>query len=157
MFDFAYRIDIKRDSSIKKSSSSRLTDRAHNYFNLIIRLLLNVLLVIIMVVLVIAIYKSAQDAIRAIHEPLETILQNLLLDVVLIVAVVEMATIVMGYLKDGHVHVRYIIDTVLVIIANEFVVVWFNKPTPEKVISLCLTIITLAFVRILITRFLPDD
>ncbi len=121
------------------------------------RVLLNGLLIIIAVVLVVAVYKSALDAIRAFHEPLETILQNLLLDIVLIVAVVEIASVVKGYLKDGHVHVRYIVDTVLAIIANEFVVIWLNKPTLEKVVGICLSLVTLAFVRVLIARFLADD
>lgn len=52
-----------------------------------------------------AIFKSAQDSTRAVHEPLEVILQNLLLDVVTILAVVEIATIVVGYLRDAHVHI----------------------------------------------------
>lgn len=135
----------------------RLIKRTHDYSALAIRWLLNVLLVIIIFNLGVAIYKAALDSVHAFGEPLETILENLLLDIVFIVAVVEIATVVMGYLKDGRVHIRYIIDTVLAIIANEFVVVWLHKPTLQKIIGLCLSLVTLTFVRVLIARYVPED
>lgn len=140
-----------------KLPTMQLVSKTQTCLNLAIRLLLHILLIVIVVVLGVAIFKSARDSIRAVHESLEIILQNLLLDVVTILAVVEIATIVTSYLKDGHVHIRYIIDTVLVIMANEFVVIWFHKPWITDITSLCLIVITLAFVRVLITRYLPDD
>lgn len=142
---------------IKSVSIHNLRERKHDYFGMLVRVLLQGLLVIIIFTLFVAILKSAQDSIRAINEPLETILENILLDIVFIVAVVEITTVVRGYLEGGRVRIRYIIDAVLAIIANEFVVVWFHNPTIEKVIGLCLSLISLTLVRVMITHYLPDD
>jgi uncharacterized membrane protein (DUF373 family) len=80
----------------------------------------------------------------------------MLLDVDFIIAMVVVENTILGYRQDGRVHVRYIVDTVLIILLNEVVSAWFMHPTIERIGSLAIIIITLAIVRITVTRWAPS-
>ena len=123
----------------------------------IVRVALNLLLVIALLTLFIGILKSAADLFRAIHEPLQTILQKVLLDTVFILALVEITLTLLGYLKNGRVQVRYIVDTILIIMLNEVVGMWFRHPDLKNAIGLSVIILSLATVRIAVTRFPPQN
>lgn len=120
-----------------------------------IRLILTVLLVITILALVIGIGKSGVDLYHSLRQPLEIVLQNMLLDVVFIVALLEITITILGYLKDGRVHVRYIVDTILIIMLNEIVSMWFKHPTLQYSISLSVIVATLAAVRVSVTKWAP--
>lgn len=129
------------------------------WFATAIRLVLNLLLIIITLALVVGVIKSGVDLFHSLREPLDVILQNMLLDAVFIVALVEITITILGYLKDGRVHVRYIVDTVLVIMLNEIVSMWFKHPKLDYSISLSVIVAVLAAVRISVTKWAPkhDD
>jgi uncharacterized membrane protein (DUF373 family) len=133
----------------------RIFFKASVYFSTLIRVLLNILLCIIVLALVFSVGKSGVDLWNSLHKPLEAILQQMLLDVVFIVALVEVTNTILGYLQDGRVHVRYIVDTVLIIMLNEVVTTWFTHPDFPRIGSLALIITTLAAVRISVTRWAP--
>lgn len=134
-----------------------LFDRLAVYFATAIRILLNVLLAFVWVALVAGVLKSGRDLFLAFHESQEVILQKMLLDTVLILATVEIATTILGYLRAGRVHVRYIVDTVLIIVLNEFVSLWLKSPSLQQVIGLCVIALTLAAVRVVVVRITPSD
>jgi len=81
----------------------------------------------------------------------------MLLDTVFIVALVEIAITVLGYLKDGRVHVRYIVDTILIIMLNEIVTLWFTHPKLQDMIGISIIVLTLALIRVSVTKFAPKD
>jgi uncharacterized membrane protein (DUF373 family) len=129
------------------------------WFATTIRLILNLLLLIAVAALVIGIAKAGIDLVHSINKPLNIILQDVLLDTVFILAIVEVTITLLGYLKDGRVHVRYIVDTILIIMLNEIVSMWFRHPKLEYAIGLSLIVVALALVRIAVTKFAPrgDD
>jgi uncharacterized membrane protein (DUF373 family) len=127
------------------------------YFSTLIRVLLNILLIVITIALAVGVYKSGADLITSLHKPLEVLLQKMLLDTVFIVALVEIAITILGYLKDGSVHVRYIVDTILIIMLNEIVGFWFKDPSLEKAASISLIIAVLALVRITTVKYAPNE
>lgn len=137
--------------------SPELFERLSIVFSTLIRVVLNVLLIIIVIALLVGTYKSGYDLITSLHDPLETLLQRILLDVVFILALVEVSITVLGYLKDGHVHVRYIVDTVLIIMLNEVVSLWFKHPNLQTAIGISIVIIALGTVRVLVTRLAPSS
>jgi uncharacterized membrane protein (DUF373 family) len=81
----------------------------------------------------------------------------MLLDIVFIVALVEIGITILGYLKDGSVHVRYIVDTILIIMLNEIVSLWFKKPDISQAAGIAIIIATLALVRVSVIRYAPID
>lgn len=127
------------------------------YFSTAIRFLLNVLLIIVFAALVVGTYKAGLNLIHEFSQPLESLLQRMLLDVIFILALVEISITIIGYLKDGSVHVRYIVDTILIIMLNEIVNVWVKHPKFEEVAGLALIIGVLAGVRILVIQFAPKE
>lgn len=127
------------------------------YFSTAIRFLLNVLLLITFAALAVGTWKAGIDLYHGINKPLEFILQHMLLDIIFIVALVEISITILGYLKDGSVHVRYIVDTILIIMLNEVVNVWFNHPRFSEVAGLALIIATLTAVRIMVIQFAPKE
>ena len=128
-----------------------------NYIGTFIRLIINLLLILMCVALVYGVCKAGYDLIVNIGAPVEKLLPQLLVDTVFIVALVEISLLLISYLKEGYVHVRYIVDTILIIMLNEFVVVWFDHPSTEKVIGLSAIVAVLILARISVLRFSPSS
>lgn len=126
------------------------------YFSAAIRIMLNILLVIVIAALAISVIKAGFELWRTLNQDLENILQQVLLDVVIILALTEIAITILGYLKDGHVHVRYIVDTVLIIMLNEVVSAWFKHHDFKSMAALSVIIATLAAVRVSVTKWAPN-
>lgn len=126
------------------------------FFGTAIRFMLNALVVIISLALMAGVVKSGVDLFTSLHKPLEQVLQQVLLDIVFIVALVEISITILGYLKDGYVQVRYIVDTILIIMLNEIVSLWFKHPDLKEAIGISIIIATLALVRVITIRFAPE-
>lgn len=139
------------------AKNPKLFARLSIYFATVIRFSLNILLVIIIAALLVGVWKSGYDLFHSLSKPLDEILQKMLLDVVFIVALVEITITILGYLKDGKVHVRYIVDTIMIIMLNEIVGLWFKKPTLAEAGGIAIIIATLALVRISTILYDPKD
>ena len=126
------------------------------YIGTFIRIIINVLLVLICIALVFGVFKAGYDLFTNIGTPVDKLQPQLLVDTVFIVALVEISLLLMAYLKEGYVHVRYIVDTILIIMLNEFVVVWFDHPTLEKMIGLSIIVAVLLVARFTVVRFSPS-
>jgi hypothetical protein len=48
--------------------------------------------------------------------------------------------------------VRYILDTVIVILSSEFIAVWFKHASLQATLGLCASVLTLTIVRLLSAR-----
>jgi uncharacterized membrane protein (DUF373 family) len=135
----------------------RFFERITVFFGTAIRFMLNALVVIISCALIIGVIKAGVDLFQSVHKPLEVILQSILLDIVFIVALVEVTITILAYLKDGAVHVRYIVDTILIIMLNEVVTIWFKGASLQEAIGLSVILATLAVVRITTVRWGPES
>lgn len=133
----------------------RFFEKFSTFFSTGIRLLLNVLLVIIVAGLALGVYKAGVDVFGAINKPLEDLLQSLLLDTIFIVAMVEITITILSYLRDGYVHVRYIVDTILIVMLNEVVTIWLKDPSVEKAVGISVILATLAAIRVSVVKFAP--
>lgn len=135
----------------------RLFVRISAYFATAIRGILNLLVIVAISALFIGVLKTGYDMLGALHQPAREMLERILVDFVFILALVEITITILGYLKDGRVHVHYIVDMVLIIMLHEVVSLWFAKPAFPQVAGIMLIIGTLAIVRVLVTRFSPPS
>lgn len=135
----------------------RLFDTITVFFGTAIRFMLNALVIIVSCALIAGVAKAGYDLFTSLHRPLEALLQKMLLDIVFIIALVEITTTILGYLKDGYVQVRYIVDTILIIMLNEVVSLWFRHGSLQDAIGVSIIIATLAAVRITTIRFSEQD
>lgn len=138
-------------------NNDNLVQKITVFFSALLRVVLNALLALLTLAMVVGVAKTGIDLYRLLSEPLEKVIQNILLDTVFIVALLEISIVILGYLRDGRVHVRYIVDTILIIMLNEIVALWFTKPELSQMIGISIVVATLAAIRISVTRFSPRD
>jgi uncharacterized membrane protein (DUF373 family) len=130
-------------------------ERFSIWFATAIRVMVILLLVITVLALGVGIVKAGTGLFHSLRQPLDTILQNVLLDAVFILALVEISLTLLDYLREGRVQARYIVDTVLIIMLNEIVSMWFKHPKLQYAIALSIIVATLAGVRIALVRLTP--
>lgn len=119
-------------------------------------LLLRFLIIVILIGLAAGIVKTFYDLQMIFHKGVEETMRQLLLNVITLLAVVEVVKTAMSYLTDGRVKVTYIVDTVLIVMLNEIISLWFKGPNINQVILLSIIIMVLILVRLLAIKFSPD-
>lgn len=122
------------------------------YFASFIRFVMVALLLIISAVLVFGVFKTGYDFFISFNQETEQLLPKIIVDTVFIIALVEISLMLLAYLRDGRVHVRYIIDTILIVMLSEFVVIWFDEPDPVKIGSLIGVVFALLIARYVVHR-----
>ncbi|OHB33518.1 MAG: hypothetical protein A2X84_00315 [Desulfuromonadaceae bacterium GWC2_58_13] len=79
----------------------------------------------------------------------------LLVDVLTVLALVEVFRTAMVYFTEGRVKVTYIIDTVLVAVLTEVLAFWYRDIEPSRMAMVVVLVVSLMFVRIMAIRFSP--
>ncbi len=79
-----------------------------------------------------------------------------LIDVLGVLAMMEVFRTAMTYLVEGRVKVTYIIDTVLVALLTELLAFWYHEVDLARVAMLLALVVVLMGLRILAIRFSPN-
>ena len=82
-------------------------------------------------------------------------LKEVMIDVLMVLAVLELFRTVRAYFTEGRVKVTYIIDTVLVVVITEIMGFWYREVDPARVGLAIALVLALMFVRIMAIRFSP--
>jgi uncharacterized membrane protein (DUF373 family) len=115
-------------------------------------------------VLMLALYVWIGAGILSVLSNLPDILKNgwanvaehIIIDIVLILAVLELVRILQSYLALGRVKVTFILDVALVVLIGELIGLWYKEYTLMEV-GLHIAVITvLTLLRIVSIRFSPD-
>jgi len=85
------------------------------------------------------------------HEAFRTIL----IDILTVLAILEILKTALAYYTFGRVKVTYIIDAVLVTTLTEILAFWYREIEWQKLAMALALVISLAFVRIIAIRFSP--
>lgn len=120
-----------------------------------ILILLRLLILVVLIGLLGGIIKTLFDLEQLTKIGTEEALRSLLLNVITMLALVEVIKTAVSYISDGRVRVTYIVDTVLIVMLNEVISLWFKGPTLVQVISLSIIILTLILVRLLAIKYSP--
>lgn len=121
-----------------------------------IAILLRLLILVILVGFFGGILKTFWDLKLLLNHSVEESLRQLLLNVITLLAVVEVIKTALSYLSDGRVRVTFIVDTVLIVMLNEIISSWFKGVSFQTWASLLIIILMLIIVRIFAIRFSPD-
>jgi uncharacterized membrane protein (DUF373 family) len=81
--------------------------------------------------------------------------KSLMVDMLTVLALVEILRTALAYFSEGRVKVTYIIDTVIVTVLTEVMAFWYKETEWEKIAMVILLVLSLAFVRIIAVRFSP--
>lgn len=119
-------------------------------------ILLQILIWVILLAFLGGIVKTFFDLQLLLTQSVGVSLRQILLDVLTLLAVVEVLKTANGYLTDGRVRVTFIVDTVLIVMLNEVISVWFKGTNIVGEAPLLLILLTLIIVRVLAIHWSPD-
>ena len=85
-----------------------------------------------------------------------SIAEHIIIDVVLILAILELIRILQSYLTLGRVKVTFILDVALVVLIGELIGLWYKDYTLTEVGLHVAVITALILLRIVSIRFSPD-
>lgn len=122
-------------------------------FPIILDFFLQAVVVIVLITIAIGILKSVDDLRLFLAHDLEESTRQILIDIIYLLAAVEILLTLFNYIKDGQVKVHFIVDTVLIIMLNEVVILWFKGKETQFYIPLLITIVVLTLVRFMCLRF----
>ena len=78
-----------------------------------------------------------------------------MVDMLTVLAIVEVLRTALAYFTEGRVKVTYIIDTVIVTILTEVMAFWYKEMEWQEVVMIILLVLSLACIRIIAVRFSP--
>lgn len=125
------------------------------FFEISARVLLSLLIVAILLATLAGIICTFYDLRLVFSHDFHGAFKAILVDVLTVLAVVEILRTALAYFTEGRVKVTYIIDTVLVTVLTEVMAFWYRDMEWEKVAMVIALVLSLAAVRIIAVRFSP--
>lgn len=125
------------------------------FFEISVRTLLSLLIVAILLAILAGIIVTFQDLRLVMGDDLHGAFRTILVDVLTVLAIVEVLRTALAYFTEGRVKVTYIIDTVLVTVLTEVMAFWYREMDWHKVAMVIALVLSLATVRIIAVRFSP--
>lgn len=87
---------------------------------------------------------------------IEHALRIIIIDVLTILAVLEMFKTTLAYFSEGRVKVTYIIDTVIVVMVTEIMACWFKEFDLYEMGTLTFLVLTLCVMRVFSVKYSPS-
>ena len=127
------------------------------FFESSARVLLSLLIVVILLAILIGIGYTAYD-LRLLfgmgfHAAFKTVLVNMLT----VLAMVEILRTALAYFTEGRVKVTYIIDTVIVTVLTEVMAFWYRDMEWQEIAMVIALVLSLAAIRVVAVRFSPRN
>jgi uncharacterized membrane protein (DUF373 family) len=132
-----------------------LDPRISRFFELCARALLCLLIIAILTTILAATLYTFYDFRLIFREEFHDSFREILVDMLTVLAIVEILRTALAYFSEGRVKVTYIIDTVLVSILTEILAFWYKEMNWQKLAMAIILIVSLALVRIIAVRFSP--
>jgi uncharacterized membrane protein (DUF373 family) len=125
------------------------------FFEISARALLSLLIVAILLAIMAGVIYTFYDLRIIFRMDFMGAFKTLLVDMLTVLALVEVLRTALAYFSEGRVKVTYIIDTVIVTVLTEVMAFWYKDMEWEKLAMVIALVLSLAFVRIIAVRFSP--
>ncbi len=86
---------------------------------------------------------------------IEHALRVIIIDVLTILAVLEIFKTTLAYFSEGRVKVTYIVDTVIVVMLTEIMACWFKEFDIYKMGAMAFLILALCIMRVFAVKYSP--
>jgi uncharacterized membrane protein (DUF373 family) len=126
-----------------------------NFFEKSARALLSLLITAILLAILAGVLYTFYDLRLILSIPFHAALKAILVDILTVLAVVEILRTALAYFSEGRVKVTYIIDTVMVTVLTEVMAFWYKEMPWQQLLMVILLTLSLAFVRIIAVRYSP--
>ena len=136
--------------------SKWLNDYAILSFEYAVKIILSIVIIVIIVTMGLMAFKSILMLKGVLKETsIQNISKIVIVNVLMILALLEVFRTALLYFTEGRIKVTYIIDTALVVVISEVTTFWFKDIEYEKLIMVIAIVFTLIIARILTIRFSP--
>lgn len=125
------------------------------FFEISARVLLSLLIAAILLAILAGIIYTAYDLRLIFTTEFHTAFRTFLVDVLTVLAIVEILRTALAYFTEGRVKVTYIIDTVMVTVLTEVMAFWYKEMDWQQLAMVITLVLSLAFVRIIAVRYSP--
>jgi len=125
------------------------------FFEMSARVVLSFLIVAILVTILAGIGCTFYDLRLIFQQSFHSAFKTIMVDMLTVLAIVEVLRTALAYFSEGRVKVTYIIDTVIVTILTEVMAFWYKEMEWQEVAMIILLVFSLACIRIIAVRFSP--
>jgi uncharacterized membrane protein (DUF373 family) len=125
------------------------------FFEASARVLLSLLIGAIMLAILAGIIYTFYDLRLIFTMEFHGAFKAILIDVLTVLAVVEILRTALAYFTEGRVKVTYIIDTVMVTVLTEVMAFWYREMDWQQLAMVIILVLSLAFVRVVAVRYSP--
>ncbi|MBK5273803.1 MAG: phosphate-starvation-inducible PsiE family protein [Desulfuromonadales bacterium] len=125
------------------------------FFEMSARVALSLLIIAILAAIMAGIGCTFYDLRLVFQLSFHDAFKTILVDMLTVLAIVEVLRTALAYFTEGRVKVTYIIDTVIVTILTEVMAFWYKEMEFQEVGMIILLVLSLACIRIIAVRFSP--
>lgn len=125
------------------------------FFEMSSRVVLSLLIVAILSAILLGIGCTFYDMRLVFQQSFHSAFKTIVVDMLTVLAIVEVLRTALAYFTEGRVKVTYIIDTVIVTVLTEVMAYWYKEMEWQEVAIILLLVLSLACIRIIAVRFSP--
>ena len=125
------------------------------FFETSARVVLSLLIVAILVAILAGIGYTFYDMRLIFRQSFHAAFKTIMVDMLTVLAIVEVLRTALAYFTEGRVKVTYIIDTVIVTVLTEVMAFWYKEMDWQEIAMIILLVLSLACIRIIAVRFSP--
>ena len=125
------------------------------FFEMSARVALSMLIVAILLAILAGIGCTFYDLRLVFQQDFHAAFKAILVDMLTVLAIVEVLRTALAYFTEGRVKVTYIIDTVIVTVLTEVMAFWYKEMEWQEVAMTISLVLSLACIRIIAVRFSP--
>jgi uncharacterized membrane protein (DUF373 family) len=125
------------------------------FFESSARVLLSLLIVAILLAILAGIGCTIYDLRLVLEGDFHSAFKTVLVDMLTVLAIVEVLRTALAYFTEGRVKVTYIIDTVIVTVLTEVMAFWYRDMEWQELAMVIALVLSLALIRIIAVRFSP--
>lgn len=125
------------------------------FFEMSARVALSLLIVAILMAIMAGIGYTFYDLRLVFQLNFHAAFKAILVDMLTVLAMVEVLRTALAYFTEGRVKVTYIIDTVIVTVLTEVMAFWYKEMEWQELAMIILLVLSLACIRIIAVRFSP--
>ncbi len=120
-----------------------------------VKLVLLALLLIMFLSMVWGVWETIAQAFLHARKGLLSMLKSLIVNILLLLALLEVSRTILTYFTLGRVKVTYIVDSVLAVLLSETLVTWFSNEPLSRYVELVLVLIALTVLRVYAIQYHP--
>jgi len=125
------------------------------FFDMSSKILISLVVVVIFLTILAGASYTVYDFRLILTTPFHVAFRTILIDILTVLAILEILRTALAYYTYGRVKVTYIIDAVLVSILTEILAFWYQEIAWQKLVMALALVLSLAFVRIIAIVFSP--